>query len=492
MEADLATPPFRAEIGPYVLSKTLGEGITSKVKLAFHKETGQQVAIKIISKSLFLENEELQLKVKREVALMRLVQHPNIMKLYDVLESKRHLYIILEYEEQGELFDYLVTNHFFQEDVAMELFRQIVLAVGYLHSLGICHRDLKPENILLDANKRIKLADFGFARWVRENMQTETSCGSPHYAAPEIIRGQPYDGRGYLPFDDSSIRNLLNKVKRGVYQMLNFSPDVQDLIRRMLTVDVTQRITLDEIVQHPAFRIGLMPSYIPPSPIPFPKFFRAIDVNNIPPAIIEILSQIGISGNDLYNDLQSTENNMTKVFVVMLTNQFIDLDQLPWECAYSGYPVPLINSTVNTPISISSDPSVSTSSNTLFRQNPKKPIQSQSLEMYSFAQASDFNIIRETNVNEYLDSYTINTAGISVWSIFGSIQLLLADKEVQWFHPDPLTMYIRTMDTLFYVSINAKFTTPSDVSLRLLLHKGDTEMFQSLGIQIEKTLTSLS
>ena len=182
-------------IGPYILDRTLGEGTTSKVKLAFHKETKQKVAIKIISKTLFLQNEELQVKVRREIALMKLVQHPNIMKLIDVLESQRHLYIILEYEEKGELFDYLVANKHFSEEMAMEIFRQIVMGVQYLHSLGICHRDLKPENILLDNSYRVKLADFGFATWVRENMQTDTSCGSPHYAAPEIVRGQPYDGK---------------------------------------------------------------------------------------------------------------------------------------------------------------------------------------------------------------------------------------------------------------------------------------------------------
>lgn len=184
----------QSEIGDYILSHTLGEGTTGKVKLAYHKETGQQVAIKIIPKISFDQRPDLQLKVQREIAIMRLVDHPNILKLIDVLESGRHLYIILEYAEQGELFDYLVSNRFLAEDVAIEFFRQIVIALEYLHKRGICHRDLKPENILLDSCARIKIADFGFARWVKSSL-TETSCGSPHYAAPEIIRGQPYDGK---------------------------------------------------------------------------------------------------------------------------------------------------------------------------------------------------------------------------------------------------------------------------------------------------------
>ena len=184
----------KVEIGPYVLSHTLGEGSCGKVKLAVNKETGEEVAIKIIPKSEFMQNSDLLAKVQREISLMKIVNHPGILKLIDVLESQKHLYIVMEYAKQGELFDYLVTNHYLEPKVAIDFFRQIVCTVEYLHSLGICHRDLKPENILLDSCTRIKLADFGFARWVKSSL-TETACGSPHYAAPEIIKGHPYDGK---------------------------------------------------------------------------------------------------------------------------------------------------------------------------------------------------------------------------------------------------------------------------------------------------------
>jgi BR serine/threonine kinase len=125
---------------------------------------------------------------------MQLVDHPHLLKLVDVLESPRHFYMVLEYAEKGELFEYLVAQGHLSEDIAMRFFRQIIYALEYLHSLGICHRDLKPENILLDANLNMKIADFGFARFVKSNI-AETSCGSPHYAAPEVIAGLPYDGR---------------------------------------------------------------------------------------------------------------------------------------------------------------------------------------------------------------------------------------------------------------------------------------------------------
>lgn len=190
--SQLPSPQKNHSFGPYILQNVLGTGTTGKVKLAYHKETGQQVAIKIISKSAFDEKPNLQLKVRREIALMRAVKHPNILRLIDVLESQRHLCMVLEYAKNGELFDFLVSRRCLPEDLAIDIFRQIILAIEYLHFHGICHRDLKPENILLDQFNKIKIADFGFARWVKKNV-TDTSCGSPHYAAPEVIRGIPYD-----------------------------------------------------------------------------------------------------------------------------------------------------------------------------------------------------------------------------------------------------------------------------------------------------------
>ncbi|OHT13108.1 CAMK family protein kinase [Tritrichomonas foetus] len=181
-------------IGPYLLIKTLGVGTTGKVKLAVNQETKQEVAIKIIAKTTFQQRPNLHIKIQREIALMRLVDHPHLLKLVDVLESPRHLYIVLEYASRGELFDFLVEHRCLKEDVALKFFRQIIYGLEYLHSLGICHRDLKPENILLDDQCNIKIADFGFARFVKSSI-ADTSCGSPHYAAPEVIRGESYDGR---------------------------------------------------------------------------------------------------------------------------------------------------------------------------------------------------------------------------------------------------------------------------------------------------------
>ena len=181
-------------VGPYVLVRNLGSGSTGKTKLGIHQETKQPVALKIIRKEDFSQKPELQSKIQREIALMRLFDHPNILKLVDILESPRHLYIGLEYASKGELFEYVVSKKTLTEEEAMNFFRQIIYGVEYLHSLGVCHRDLKPENILLDDNSIIKIADFGFARYTKQFI-AETSCGSPHYVAPEVIGGESYDGR---------------------------------------------------------------------------------------------------------------------------------------------------------------------------------------------------------------------------------------------------------------------------------------------------------
>ena len=494
-----ACPPElpQAQVGPYILSHTLGEGTTGKVKLGIHRETGAQVAIKIIPKAAFSERPDLQLKVQREIALMRLVDHPNILKLRDVLESPRHLYIILEYAEQGELFDFLVSNRFLQEDVAMEFFRQIVFAVEYLHQLGICHRDLKPENILLDSCTRVKIADFGFARWVSSSL-TETSCGSPHYAAPEIIRGQPYDGRvadiwslgvilyallaGYLPFDDPSIRNLLNKVKRGVFQMPPFPPEFQDLIRRMLTVDVEARITIDGIKAHPAFRNRLPSTYVVPSPLPLANFLAPMDPQALSEDVMDVLNQIGFNDREeLAEQLQSSDNSMAKVFVAMLASA-VDLEQLPWETAHAGPPKPLVDTSfvegaggaVANPVP-GDDP--------LHREGRVQNFGGASLEMYSFAARPNW-AIGETPATDVLDEVVFETFGIPVWEVMSRVQLLLGNLPFQWFHPNLVLIFARTQDGTLYVSVQATFKTSDDLLVTVKLHKGNAAQFRELAEQI--------
>lgn len=200
---------------------------------------------------------------------MKLIDHPNIMRLYDVWETSTELYLILEYVKGGELFEYLCKKGRLPTEEALGYFQQIIAAIDYCHQFNIAHRDLKPENILLDEDFNVKIADFGMAAW-QANGMLRTSCGSPHYAAPEIVSAKAYNGSaadiwscgvilhallaGRLPFDDEDIGILLEKVKEGAFDMPeDIHPLAQDLIKKMLTANTEDRITMPELLVHPFF-----------------------------------------------------------------------------------------------------------------------------------------------------------------------------------------------------------------------------------------------
>ncbi|KAI8068313.1 kinase-like domain-containing protein, partial [Gongronella butleri] len=205
---------------------------TGRVKLGVHKITGQKVAVKIISKAHLHSNSSVEKSVKREIAVMKLIKHPNIMGLIDVIDlsDATNLYLILEYIEGGELFEYLISCGRLAENEARKYFQQIIFALDYCHRHLICHRDLKPENLLLDKYRNIKICDFGMASLQPQGSLLETSCGSPHYASPEIVNGIPYNGsasdlwscgvilyallNGHLPFDDDNMHHLLQKMQQ--------------------------------------------------------------------------------------------------------------------------------------------------------------------------------------------------------------------------------------------------------------------------------------
>ena len=288
-------------IGLWTVGRTIGKGASGetmlqivlnhtklavgRVRIARHSKSGQYAAIKIISKStlpplmsrvslnrLADVTEHAQLSVEREIVVMKLINHPNIMKLYDVWETSTDLYLILEYVQGGELFDYLCKKGRLPTDEALSYFQQIISAVDYCHRFNIAHRDLKPENILLDSHSNIKIADFGMAAW-QSNLQAanlRTSCGSPHYAAPEIISGEEYNGAaadiwscgiilhallvGKLPFDDDDCPTLLKLITKAKFVMPDdIHPLAQDLLGRILVKDVGERIRMDDIKKHPFF-----------------------------------------------------------------------------------------------------------------------------------------------------------------------------------------------------------------------------------------------
>lgn len=268
-------------IGQWRIGRTIGKGSSGRVKIAKHAVTGKYAAIKIVPKGLILTSrmsmseagakaDKVLLGIEREIVIMKLIDHPNVLNLYDVWETSGELFLIMEYVPGGELFDYLVKRGRLPENEALRYFQQIIHAVDYCHRFNICHRDLKPENLLLDKDKNIKVADFGMAAWQAGERMLETSCGSPHYASPEIVAGKAYHGSasdiwscgiilfalitGRLPFDDDNIRVLLLKVKTGIFEMPNeVQGHARDLLYRMLEKDPERRITMPDILVHPFF-----------------------------------------------------------------------------------------------------------------------------------------------------------------------------------------------------------------------------------------------
>lgn len=261
-----------SNIGPWRLGRTLGRGATGRVLLGVHNQTGQRAAVKVVSKLELSDDHEkgkgLPYGIEREIIVMKLLTHPNVLRLYDVWETLKALYLVLEYVEGGELFDLLVERGPLGEEEAVKYFRQIILGTAYCHALGICHRDLKPENLLLDAQLNVRLADFGMAALETSGKLLETSCGLPHYAAPEIVLGLKYHGAasdvwscgvilfalltGRLPFDDENIRNLLLKVQAGSFELPpELSSEARDLLACMLTVDPALRLSTADVLKHP-------------------------------------------------------------------------------------------------------------------------------------------------------------------------------------------------------------------------------------------------
>ncbi|XP_063800761.1 serine/threonine-protein kinase BRSK2 isoform X3 [Pseudophryne corroboree] len=330
--------PHMQYVGPYRLEKTLGKGQTGLVKLGVHCVTCQKVAIKIVNREKL--SESVLMKVEREIAILKLIEHPHVLKLHDVYENKKYLYLVLEHVSGGELFDYLVKKGRLTPKEARKFFRQIISALDFCHSHSICHRDLKPENLLLDERNNIRIADFGMASLQVGDSLLETSCGSPHYACPEVIRGEKYDGRkadiwscgvilfallvGALPFDDDNLRQLLEKVKRGVFHMPHFiPPDCQNLLCGMIEVEPLKRLTLETIQKH-TWYIGGKNEPEPEQAVP-----RKVQMGSLPsledvdPDVLDSMHSLGCfrDRNKLLQDLLSEEENQEKMIYFLLLDR---------------------------------------------------------------------------------------------------------------------------------------------------------------------------
>uniref|UniRef100_A0A2I2YKH6 non-specific serine/threonine protein kinase n=1 Tax=Gorilla gorilla gorilla TaxID=9595 RepID=A0A2I2YKH6_GORGO len=319
-------------VGFYDIERTLGKGNFAVVKLARHRVTKTQVAIKIIDKTR-LDASNLE-KIYREVQLMKLLNHPHIIKLYQVMETKDMLYIVTEFAKNGEMFDYLTSNGHLSENEARKKFWQILSAVEYCHDHHIVHRDLKTENLLLDGNMDIKLADFGFGNFYKSGEPLSTWCGSPPYAAPEVFEGKEYEGPqldiwslgvvlyvlvcGSLPFDGPNLPTLRQRVLEGRFRIPFFmSQDCESLIRRMLVVDPARRITIAQIRQHRWMRAE--PCLPGPACPAFSAHSYTSNLGDYDEQALGIMQTLGVDRQRTVESLQnSSYNHFAAIYYLLL------------------------------------------------------------------------------------------------------------------------------------------------------------------------------
>ncbi|CAG7815755.1 unnamed protein product [Allacma fusca] len=301
------------KIGHYVLGETLGLGTFGKVKIGEHQLTGHKVAVKILNRQK-IKSLDVVGKIRREIQNLKLFRHPHIIKLYQVISTPTDIFMIMEYVSGGELFDYIVKHGKLKEHEARRFFQQIISGVDYCHRHMIVHRDLKPENLLLDHNLHVKIADFGLSNMMMDGDFLRTSCGSPNYAAPEVISGKLYAGPevdiwscgvilyallcGTLPFDDEHVPTLFRKIKSGVFPVPDYlNKTVVGLLCHMLQVDPMKRATIEEVKKHDWFQKEL-PAYLFPSPVDQ-------DTSVIEPDAVSEVCEFGVKEDEVHAALLS-------------------------------------------------------------------------------------------------------------------------------------------------------------------------------------------
>ncbi|CAB3402056.1 unnamed protein product [Caenorhabditis bovis] len=267
------------KIGNYILRETIGSGSFGKVKLGIEEKSQYKVAVKILNRKKMKEMDTVA-KIRKEILHMEKLQHPHITRLFNVICSPSDIFVIMEYVSGGELFSYITRKGYLSVKESRKLFQQIISGVGYCHKHMIVHRDLKPENLLLDQYRNVKIADFGLSNLMTDGDFLQTSCGSPNYAAPELISSKLYAGpevdlwscgvilyamlSGTLPFDDQHVPTLFQKIKTASFVIpANMDSQAADLICKMLKADPMKRATIKDIIDHEFFQKDL-PYYLFP------------------------------------------------------------------------------------------------------------------------------------------------------------------------------------------------------------------------------------
>ena len=317
----------------YKIIKDLGKGTFGQVKLAIHNQTKEKVAIKVLVKDQ-IKDEGDRRRVSREIHILKIIRHPNITQLYEIYEDDKELYLIMELSPNGELFDYIVSQKRVKEVEACRFYQQIIDGIEYMHKLNIVHRDLKPENLLLDDKMNIKIIDFGLSNLYEPGKLLKTACGSPCYAAPEMIAGKRYKGLkvdiwssgvilfallcGYLPFDDNDTQQLYRKIMKGDYQIPSFvSSKARDLLKRVLNTDPKSRYDIKQIKSHPWFKV--YKGYVDV------QKGLIVDYNDIPidKVSISAVSNLGYDGDTIVQSVVNNRHNKLSTLYYLTLKKLI-------------------------------------------------------------------------------------------------------------------------------------------------------------------------
>jgi len=320
------------KLAQFILGKKLGKGAFATVRLATHIKTNKIVAIKILEKEKMKENDKLRLE--REIKILKKVRHKNIVNLYNVINSKKEIYIIMEYIKGTELFSYINEKKKLKENEACYFYQQIISGIEYLEKLKIVHRDIKPENIIIENNKNIKIIDFGLSNIYPENNILFSSCGSPCYAPPEMIMGKNYTGSGvdiwssgivlfgmlcgYLPFTDLNEQKLYKKIVDGKLYLPHFlSENAKDLLKKILNKDPLKRINIDKIKNHPWFNL-INPKLTMSIGFLSNEIITPIDLD----IVDKMVNNYGYNEKEIKIDLlKNKHNNITTTYYILLDSK---------------------------------------------------------------------------------------------------------------------------------------------------------------------------
>jgi len=325
-------PINRKYIGQFVLGERLGQGTFGVVVLGTHQITGEKVAVKILDKEKILQETDKS-RLEREIKILKNMRHNNIVHLYDVKETPTSLYIIMEYINGKELFEYIISSKRLSELEACRFYQQIISGIEYLGKIKVVHRDIKPENLLLDNKNNIKIVDFGLSNSYPKNELLTTACGSPCYAAPEMINGERYFGLkadiwssgivlyamlcGYLPFEEADNEKLYKKITEGKFKTPNFLSDsAKDILHRILNVDPKSRITIPQMKKHPWFNL-INPKLNMTEGLLLNKVIVPIDEN----IIYKMVNEYKFNGEEIRTNLLLNNHNHITTTYFLILNQ---------------------------------------------------------------------------------------------------------------------------------------------------------------------------